>query len=55
MTLRGKLARGSFYVFARARDHRAGYGPVAKARLVRGRKGRARVVREVSAPPRRGG
>jgi hypothetical protein len=46
VTLRAKLPRGSFYAFVRAK---AGgrTGTVEKARLVPGRHGRARVVREV--------
>jgi hypothetical protein len=51
-TLRGRLGRGSFYVFARARDVKGVAGPVERARLVAGRKGRARLVREVTAPPK---
>ncbi len=49
-TLRGRLGRGSYYVFTRAHDRKGSFGPAERARLVPAGKGRARVVREVTAP-----
>jgi hypothetical protein len=50
--LRGKLAKGSYFAFARAIGADGKAGDFERGRLVAGKGGRAKLVREVSAPSR---